>query len=224
MLRILIADDHPLFRTALRQAIVQSLPDAEIGEAEQLDQVHADLEARPDTELVLLDLDMPGSDGLNGLVSLRCRHPAIAVAVVSANEEPGVVRRALAHGAQAYVPKSARLDELRAALGSILRCESWIPERLRAAVEAEIVPEDNALAERLARLTPQQYRVLELVGEGRLNKQIADQLGIQERTIKAHMSAIFERLGVRNRTQAGVLFQRLRLESPSSIDTGSDPA
>lgn len=212
MTRILIADDHPLFRAALRQAVMQSVDGAEVAEVDRLEAVHADLEAHPETDLVLLDLFMPGSEGLTGLVSVRCQHPSIAVVVVSALEDPAIVRRALDHGAQGFIPKSASLEELAVALQTVLRCEDYLPPALRPAVGRQPGhDEDRELAARFASLTPQQYRVLERVARGQLNKQIADALGIQERTVKAHLSDIFLRLGVRNRTQAGVLFQKLDL-------------
>lgn len=214
-MRILITDDHPLFRAALRQAVSQCVPGVEIAEAADLEAAHADLEAHPQTDLVSLDLHMPGVSGLAGLAALRCRHPSVAVVVVSAHDDPAVVRRALAHGAHGFIPKNADLDQLGEAFAAVFRCEEWVPPAMRAAVAAAEAPADEALAARLASLTAQQYRVLEMVGQGLLNKQIADRLGIAERTVKAHVGDVFSKLGVRNRTQAGVLFQRLELSDPA---------
>ncbi len=213
---LLIADDHPLFRAALRQAAQDALGrDVALREAGTLPAVLAMLESYADIDLVLLDLHMPGSHGLAGLASVRAQHPGVAVVVVSANEDPRVVRRALDHGAAGYLPKSSGLEELREAILTVLDCAQWLPPGLRAAVaSAESAPEDAALAARLASLSPQQFRVLSLVAEGLLNKQIADRLQVQERTVKAHLSAIFERLGVRNRTQAGVVLRELELKDP----------
>ena len=216
MTRLLIADDHPLYRTALAVAVRALLPDAHISEAEDMPGVHRALQADPDTDLVLLDLHMPGSHGLVGLASLRASHPAVAVAVVSAHEEPRTIRRALDCGAAGYLTKRADMAELKAGLRAVLDCQTWIPPSLRDAVKRAANPaEDREIAARLGSLSPQQFRVLERVAEGRLNKQIADELGIQERTVKAHMSAIFEKLGVRNRTQAGVLLSSLTLADPN---------
>jgi DNA-binding NarL/FixJ family response regulator len=216
MTRLLIADDHPLYRLALTQAVRGVLPDAAIAEAEDMPAVHAALAARPDTDLVLLDLHMPGNHGLAGLAAVRAQHPGVAVIVVSANDDPRVVRRALDHGAAGYLPKSAGLDDLRDAIRSVLACDTWLPPALRASVtRAQSSPNDAALAARLASLSPQQFRVLALVAEGLLNKQIADRLDVQERTVKAHLTAIFERLGVRNRTQAGVILRELELSDPA---------
>ena len=213
---LLIADDHPLFRAALRQAARDALGDVELFEAGNLDTVLATLEAQPQVDLVLLDLHMPGNHGLAGLAAVRAQHPGVAVIVVSANDDPRVVRRALDHGAAGYLPKSSGLDELREAIRTVLACQTWLPSALRATVgRAQSSPADAALASRLASLSPQQFRVLTLVAEGLLNKQIADRLDVQERTVKAHLSAIFERLNVRNRTQAGVILRELELSDPA---------
>jgi len=222
MATLLIADDHPLFRAALRGAAVEAEAGTGIIEAGTLDDTIAALESHPDIDLVLLDLHMPGNHGLAGLAALRAQFPAVAVVLVSANEDPQVVRRALDHGAAGYIPKSAGLDEMREAIRTVLACEQWLPPSLRSAVErADSLPGDADLAARLASLTPQQFRVLALVAEGLLNKQIADRLDVQERTVKAHLSAIFEKLGVRNRTQAGVILRGLELSDPArQVDAG----
>ncbi|KAF1691776.1 MULTISPECIES: response regulator transcription factor [Pseudoxanthomonas] len=213
---LLIADDHPLFRAALRGAAADAVAQLQVLEAESLDGVLAALESRADVDLVLLDLHMPGNHGLAGLAAIRAQYPAVAVVVVSANDDPRVVRRALDHGAAGYLPKSAGLDELREAIRAVLACEQWLPASLRAVVaRAQSSDQDTELAARLASLSPQQFRVLGYVAQGLLNKQIADRLDVQERTVKAHLSAIFERLGVRNRTQAGVVLRELELSDPS---------
>ena len=215
---LLIADDHPLFRAALRQAAAEAVADAVIHEAGTLDAALAALDADPGIDLVLLDLHMPGNHGLAGLAAIRAQHPGVAVVVVSANDDPRVVRRALDHGAAGFLPKSSGLDELRDAIRAVFACEQWLPASLRAAVaRTQSSSSDAALAARLASLSPQQFRVLTFVAQGLLNKQIADRLDVQERTVKAHLSAIFERLGVRNRTQAGVVLRELELTDPARI-------
>lgn len=217
MTRVLIADDHPLFRAALVQALSACLGDAEIMEAHDLPETGRLLDEHEDTDLLLLDLHMPGNQGLAGLASIRCHYPAVAVVVVSANEDPRVIRRSLDHGAAGFIPKSSGFDDLTEALETILDCREWVPPHLARSV-ADIEPDDAdlELADRIASLTPQQFRVLELVADGRLNKQIADELGIQERTVKAHMSEILGKLDVGNRTQAGIAFRRLELVDPAS--------
>jgi DNA-binding NarL/FixJ family response regulator len=216
MIRVLVADDHPLYRNALQSALFACIDELEVCEAEDLDRTRALLAGDSPPDLLLLDLHMPGSNGLAGLAGIRCEHPGVAVIVVSANEDPAVIRRALDHGAAGFIPKSADLDMLADAVTAVLDCRTWVPPHLSRAVES-LPEQDRDLAERMARLTPQQFRVLELVADGQLNKQIAARLGIQERTVKAHMSEIFGKLDVRNRTQAGIAFRRLELADPNAL-------
>lgn len=216
MTRVLIADDHPLFRNALKLALDACVDSADVLEAEDLDQTRRLLSDRDDIDLLLLDLHMPGSNGLTGLAGIRCEFPTVAVVVISANEDPTVIRRALDHGAAGFIPKSSGLEVLTEAVTAVLDCRTWVPPHLHQTVAA-LEAGDRDLAARIARLTPQQFRVLQMVADGQLNKQIADRLGIQERTVKAHMSEIFAKLEVRNRTQAGIAFRRLELVDPSSI-------
>lgn len=218
MSHLLIADDHPLYRIALVQAVRGVVPGARVDEADSLAATRLALQATPGIDLVLLDLHMPDSFGLMGLAALRAEFPAVAVAMISAHDDPVTIRRALAHGAAGFIPKSVGLAELQAALRAVLACETWMPEAMRRTLEEHpAAAEERALALRLGSLTPQQFRVLERIGEGRLNKQIAGELGIQERTVKAHVSVIFEKLGVRNRTQAGVLLRRLEIADPTRL-------
>jgi DNA-binding NarL/FixJ family response regulator len=218
MPRLLIADDHPLFRAALRQAASEHLDDCSVLEASDLPGVLRALSNDPDIDLVLLDLHMPGSQGLSGLAALRGQYPAVAVLVVSAHDEAPVVRRVLDHGAAGFIPKSADPSQISEAVAAVLQCGNWLPPDLARHVAAlPSNPADADLAARLARLTEQQYRVLNLLAEGLLNKQIADRLSIQERTVKAHATAIFEKLGVRNRTQASVLLRSLDLGEPHDL-------
>ncbi|WP_119460383.1 response regulator transcription factor [Rhodospirillaceae bacterium SYSU D60014] len=209
--RIVIADDHPLFRDALRQAIAEMLPGAEIAEAGSLDDVQMTLEATPETDLLLLDLNMPGMQGFSGLLFLRTQFPAVPIAIISANEEPQVMRRAFAFGAAGYVPKSAGPDKIRAALAAVLAGETWLPP----GVGPEMCETDKeaGLATRLASLTPQQIRVLMMLSQGRLNKQIAYELSVSEATVKAHVSAILQKLRVENRTQAVILAGHLAADA-----------
>ena len=217
MNHLLVADDHPLYRMALIQAIRGFLPEARIGEAEDHDSVMAYLQANPDTDIALLDLHMPGCHGLMGLASIRAEHPGIAVIVISAHENPATIRRSLDYGAVGYLTKRTGLVDLKNSLNAVLSCQEWLPASVRKSVaQAELSADDHSLDEKLASLSPQQFKVLTRVTRGLLNKQIADELGIQERTVKAHMSAIFDKLGVKNRTQAGVLLRSLELADPNS--------
>lgn len=216
MPKILIADDHPLFRLALAQALRGVVQDARLMEADSLESARAVLAAEADTDLVLLDLHMPDSHGLMGLASLRAQYPAVAVVMISAHDDPIVIRRALDFGAAGFISKRADLPALEEGLRTVLACEEYVPPELREPVaRAPSAESDDQLAARLSSLTPQQFRVLQRVAEGWLNKQIAAELGFTERTAKAHMSAIFEKLNVRNRTQAGVLLRMLELTDPN---------
>lgn len=213
---LLIADDHPLFRAALTQAARLAAPEHRILEAETLDQAVAALECGEEVELVLLDLHMPGNHGLSGLAALRAQFPDVAVAVCSGHDEARIVRRALAHGASGFIPKRSGMDDIRRAITALLGCETWLPEDLKQTLARTAEdPKDSALAKRLSSLTAQQFRVLDLLAQGLLNKQIADRIGVQERTVKAHVTAIFEKLNVRNRTQASLVLRELALSEPA---------
>ncbi|WP_301774850.1 response regulator [Pseudidiomarina terrestris] len=212
MARAIIADDHPLFRAALRQALTETL-DTPILEAASFEQLSELIHSEPQIELILLDLTMPGNRGLTGLTSLRSRYPDILVVIVSANEQVATIRQAMAFGASAYIPKSMPLAELQQAVHAVLAGDTWLPEHLRDAVEAELPTEHVDFAQRLEQLTPQQFRVLECLADGLLNKQIAFELNVQETTIKQHVSAILRKLNVINRTQAGIVFKQM-LNSP----------
>jgi DNA-binding NarL/FixJ family response regulator len=204
--RIVIVDDHPLFRGALAEALSRAIEAAEIVEAGSLDELITLLAANAATDLILLDLAMPGVQGLSGLLYLRAEHPEIPVVIVSASEDTTTIRRAIEFGASGYVPKSQPVDQIRRAVRQVLDGGVWTPP------EVDIGQPDAATGSALARLstlTPQQVRVLMMLGEGLLNKQIAYRLGVSEATIKAHVSAILQKLGVDSRTQAVIAINRL---------------
>lgn len=207
---ILVADDHPLFREALRGTIRRLQPEARIHEAEDVDGLYALVDAHPEADLLLMDLNMPGAHGFNALVHLRALHPQLPVIVVSAREEPATMRRALDHGALGFIPKSADSETIGMAVGRVLEGERWAPPEAFAA--SAIDSEELQVAQRLRELTPQQFRVLQMLAMGRLNKQIGYDLGVSEATIKAHVTAILRKLGVTNRTQAVLMAGRLSME------------
>ena len=210
MTTLLIADDHPLFREALRGAVQRLLPDAQLHEADSVDALYVMVESQPDADLLLLDLNMPGTQGFSALVHLRAAHPQLPVAMVSAREEPEVMRRALDHGAMGFIPKSSDAATLAHALQQVLDGERWVPDAALAA--APIADDERAIAARVRELTPQQFRVLQMLGTGLLNKQIGYELGVSEATIKAHMSAILRKLGANNRTQAVLIAGKLAVD------------
>jgi DNA-binding NarL/FixJ family response regulator len=206
-----IADDHPLFRGALREALAGIGDAAAIHEAGDFESAKALVLANGDIDLVLLDLSMPGASGLSGLITLRGIHPTVPVVVVSAHDDPVTIRRALELGASGFISKSAGMEAIRGAVQTVLAGDIASPAGVDLGVERD--PEISDLIDRLQTLTPQQTRVLGMLAEGLLNKQIAYELGVSEATIKAHVSAILQKLNVDSRTQAVILLSKI----------GSDP-
>jgi len=198
--RFVIADDHPLFRGALKEAVNQLFTATKIFEAGGFDDLQVLLEREGDVDLVLLDLSMPGVRGFSGLLYLRAQFPGIPVVVVSANEEPDVIRRCMGFGASGFLPKTLAVEVMREAIHKVLDGGVWTPPDID--LQSHDDKETRDLVARLATLTPQQVRVLMMLSEGLLNKQIAYELTVSEATVKAHVSAILQKLGVESRTQA----------------------
>jgi DNA-binding NarL/FixJ family response regulator len=198
--RLIIADDHPLFRDALRQAVASVVSSAKIDQAGSFDELTAMLEQDSDVDLVLLDLSMPGISGFSGLIYLRAQYPAIPVVIVSASDEGSTIRRSLDFGASGFIPKRFGVETLRDAIVKVMEGDVWVPPDTDLSSATD--PDMTRLRDRLVTLTPQQVRVLMMLSEGLLNKQIAYELGVSEATIKAHVSAILQKLGVESRTQA----------------------
>ena len=211
---ILIADDHPLFREALKLAITQSFAGARTLEADTVDSLLAMLSSHPDIDLLLLDLGMPGAHGFSGLIQVRAHYPSVPVIVISGREDQDIAQRTLTHGASAFIAKSASVPTIIDALRTILQGGVWnAPDAAPAsgARGASVNPDEAAAARRVASLTPQQFRVLSMLCSGQSNKRIALQLQVSEATVKAHMTAILEKMGAENRTQAVLIAQRLAL-------------
>ena len=205
---ILVADDHPLFRSAVLHALREALPHAAVFEAASATAVDQVLAAQPQVELVLLDLAMPGARGFSALLHVRGERPEIPVVVISSNDHPRVIRRAQQFGAAGFIPKSSPADAIGEAVAAVLDGGAWFP-----ALTAERSEEDALLAARLAQLTPQQFRVLLCLADGLLNKQIAHELGLAENTVKVHVTAILKKLQCHSRTQAAVLVRALEPEA-----------
>lgn len=206
--RIIVADDHPLFREAIQQALAGLFGDVSFVEADSFESVEAAARENEDAELVLLDLDMPGAHGFSALAWLRAQYPALPVVIVSAMSDPTIMRRAIEFGASGFIPKSSPITEIGQAVRAVQDGDVWLPESALAAAD-ENLSEDRQLAERVASLTPQQFRVLMMITDGLLNKQIAGELDVSEATVKAHVTAIFRKMHVRSRTQAAVAARRL---------------
>jgi len=212
---VIVADDHPLFRTAIKEALEAEQGDTRFLEASSFESLQKLVDEQKEVDLVLLDLHMPGVSGFAGLVYLCKRYPSVPVVIISANEDPVVIKRALEHGAAGFIPKSSSIDTITQAISSILMGEIWAP-----APTASDLPGNNTseveLAERMAQLTPQQFKVLMMMSQGLLNKQIAYDLGVSEATIKAHVTAIMSKLGVSNRTQAVLAASQLAVSNPNT--------
>jgi DNA-binding NarL/FixJ family response regulator len=204
---LIIADDHPLFRAALREAVSRLLPGATIIEAGSLGSLEEAVQAHPSADLLLLDLYMPGARGFSALIQLRAQYPSIPIAIVSAAEEPAMVRRALDFGASGFIPKSASIEKIGAMLRAVLDGQVALPPGyVQQTTEAN--RPDREAARQIASLTPQQLRVLLLLADGYPNKAIATDLGVSEATVKAHVTIILRKLGLERRTQAALLAQR----------------
>ena len=209
---VLIVDDHPLFRAALKGAVAAACTDCEFLEADSVTALFDTLEQHPHTDLLLLDLNLPGAFGFCALAHMRGSHPQLSVIVVSAMDDHRTVRQALAFGAQGFVSKSADAGTIGRNVQSVLRGEYISPAGLEGQAEQETDVAALDLAQRIAQLTAQQFRVFGMLCSGRLNKQIAYELDITEATVKAHMTAILRKLGAANRTQAVLLAGRLLLD------------
>jgi len=209
--KILIADDHPLFRNALRQALESAYPNTQWLEAESADSLQVVLDQNNQLDLILLDLQMPGSHGYSTLIHLRSHYPTIPVVVISAHEDNKTIAKAMHYGSCGFIPKSTSMEVLAQALDLILQGETWVPDYID--LSSKFVDSEGEFANRLSELTPQQYKVLQMFGEGLLNKQIAYDLDVSEATIKAHATAIFRKLNVRNRTQAVIALSQLEIHN-----------
>lgn len=207
--RALIVDDHPLFCDALALTLRAVAGVHEVDTAHSLQGALTRLDHAPQPDLVLLDLDLPDVEGLEGLIRLRATHPGLPVLVVSSMAEPRLVHAALAAGAAGFVPKHAGRESFRQALDALGRGRVWLPDGIDLPTDGN---DDDAVA-RLVQLTRQQARILDLLCQGRLNKQIAWELSIAETTVKAHVTAIMRKLGVQSRTQAVLIAQQAKFAS-----------
>ncbi len=216
MFTLLVADDHPLYRDALRSALSASMPDVTLLEASDLNETLSIVNEQ-DIDLLLLDLHMPGSSDLFGLIHVRKLFPDLPVAVISGLEDKNIVSKVLNTGAMGFIPKTTRSTDIAEAVQTILDGDTWVPESLMSDIDQDD-DEFAALAQQVSSLTPAQYKVLCFMRDGLLNKQIGYELDIAEATVKAHVTALFKKLGINNRTQAVLIASQLQLEPPSSVD------
>ncbi len=219
-MKILIADDHPLFRDALRRAVQSLYPEATVLDADSVAALQQLTEQHHDADLLLLDLHMPGASGFSALVHIRATHPGLPVVVVSGNEDPGVIQRAIGHGASGYIPKATSTEQIGAAIQTVLDGDIWLPSGI--GTDSKLAADEVDIARRIRELTPHQFRVLMMLADGLLNKQIAYELGVSEATVKAHMTSVMKKLGVSNRTQAVVAAARLQLDPSMRLPVMED--
>ncbi len=209
-LKLIVADDHPMFRGALKQALEGLSPKLAVIEAGDYEHVVLMAREHDDADLILLDLAMPGSNRFTGLIGLRAEFPALPVMIISATEDAGTIARAIALGASGFVPKSSTADQIRDSVSKVLEGEIAVPGDFD--LKAAPAPETVDLVNRFNSLTPQQAKVLSMLGEGLLNKQIAYELGVSEATVKAHVSAVLLKMRVDSRTQAVILLAKINAE------------
>jgi DNA-binding NarL/FixJ family response regulator len=204
--KIIIADDHPLFRQALLATLKNKFNDVIWFEAQTIKELESILPSHNDSDLLLLDLNIPGAHGFSTLIYVRKHYPQIPIVIVSAHDNQETIDKAMAYGAAGFIPKSTSVDEIYSAITAILSGETWLPATFTLNHSNK---EEVSIADRVASLTHQQYRILKMFAQGMLNKQIAYNLHVSEATIKAHATAIFKKLDVRNRTQAVIAIAQL---------------
>ena len=206
--KIIIADDHPLFRQALLGTLKPKLPGINWIEAQTIEELEKRITENNNSDLLLLDLNIPGAHGFNTLIHVRNHFPQIPVVIVSAHEDHTTINKAMEYGAAGFIPKSTPVDDIYSAIVAVLSGNTWLPPSFE---QTQNNSTNNDIAERVASLTQQQYRILMMFAQGMLNKQIAYDLNVSEATIKAHATAIFRKLDVRNRTQAVIAIAQLDL-------------
>ena len=206
----IIADDHPLFRDAMKLAVLNLHPECEILTSGDLEELRTLLRSNNTADLVMLDLTMPGTTGFTSLVSVRAEFPEVPVVVVSAKEDASTIKKCLDLGASGFIPKSSSPEQIMNGVKNVLLGEIWVPENID--LDEDTPSESSDLINKMQSLTPQQMRVLTMLGEGLLNKQIAYELGVSEATVKAHVSAVLLKLNVDSRTQAVIIMNKLGSE------------
>lgn len=205
-MKIILADDHPLFRQALTLTLKSHFSDTEIFDAQTIPELEQHLQKENDADLLLLDLDIPGAQGFNSLITIRRTYPNLGVVIISGFEDKETIYKAMSFGAAGFIPKSTPVSDMVIAIKEVLNGKLWTPDGEFTGQAKTSIAEDK-----IASLTAKQHEILLMFADGLLNKQIAYELGLSESTIKSHASTIFLKLGVRNRTQAVIVLNELQL-------------
>ncbi len=213
--RFLVVDDHPLFREAIQLAVLVAYPEAKIVEATSIAGARAVIGSEGPFDLVLLDLTMPGTRGFEGLLELRTHHPKLPVVIVSALDDPQIIHQGMTYGAAGFIPKSVRKGELADAIQTVMNGCVYLPKDYEPPQAQPQNSGQSSFTTRLGTLTPQQLRVLMMLRQGKLNKQIAYELDVGETTVKAHVSEILRKLNVASRTQAVIEAQKIDFDAAS---------
>jgi DNA-binding NarL/FixJ family response regulator len=212
MITLLIADDHPLYRDALKGALRLAFDEINILEAGDLNSTVSTLQQN-EVDLLMLDLHMPGSSDLFGFLHIQKQFADLPIAVISGTEDASLISKIFSLGAIGFIPKTTSANNIGDAIKTMLEGDVWLPESIRIKIQ-DVDENFSILAENVASLTPSQYKVLCYMRDGLLNKQIGYNLDIAEATVKAHVTAIFRKLGINNRTQAVLIASELQLEPP----------
>ncbi|MGE6650975.1 response regulator [Shewanella colwelliana] len=212
-LKIIIADDHPLFRQALVNILTSQFDNVTLFEAETVTALDEILQQHDDADLLLLDLNIPKAHGFNTLVNIRNTYPHIGIVVISGQEDKVTVGKSMSFGAAGFIPKSTSAHQMVKAINSVLAGQQWSPVNSSDLASVTL----DSVSSKIASLSPRQHRILMMFADGLLNKQIAYELGLSEATVKAHASAIFLKLGVHTRTQAVIAMSQLYLDKVSLV-------
>lgn len=215
---MLLIDDHPLFCDALSMTVSELFDAPTIYKAANLQEALEQLAEHPNPHLIVLDLNLPDVDGIEGLVQIKKTAAHSRIIVVSSMSDNRITTSVIAAGANGFVPKDAPREELLRAFQTVEDGEIYTPHDYQSTKQAPIAQDVQSVLRKLETLTPQQSQILRLICEGKLNKQIAYDLSIAETTVKAHLTAILRKLGVQNRTQAVLLSQKASFGALSSMD------
>ncbi|MBV1907787.1 MAG: response regulator transcription factor [Kangiellaceae bacterium] len=220
-MKIIIADELPLFRDSLARIVCRIIPNIEVIKVNSFDQLEEQLQAHSDIAMVFMDLHVPGNSGLSAIALLQTDFPKVKLVIVSATESPMIVYRTIKLGGRGFIPKAANQKTFSQAVSAIHTGKIWIPKELKpreldshshSVVPVKTCDKNECLSEKIASLSPRQFKVLSMISDGKLNKQIAYMLELREGTVKHHVSLILQKLNVINRTAASNMFNRLKVE------------